>query len=408
MSNSSNNILQSSSQSFVFRTSALSSTCNNLSFDQNKLSIHDYFDNKSNHFIPGIHYISVGSAMLLAKHENEVSQDYCQQYPPFIQDIKNNYPEVNITILLMDSVLEQVPYCITNQLQNYVWNNNEYSNVFVGKLFDNTKQNNVITIYCFNDMVNWLPGEQIKNTINIYNQLLIYQNKIIDNADSLLFFHDFTGRDVSELATIMDNVLKNNRKYVMYDITVRKDAGCYVKLNDDINKPIIIRENKRLEIFNPFNITNTSTFISNLGKEQKNISNMIEQLMLVIKRKIIDWEEHFTLYRQLLSNDAKKNNMEMSILNKEIYKDIKKAYMLYCNSLQKKNLEYCLDLAKNSMFISLRNSLNTLPLDDFTKDQCIISYEEQLLTTNNIFNWGNNINGFLNTLVNESSNAKNQ
>jgi hypothetical protein len=76
----------------------------------NKLSIHDFFNN-NNKLISGIHFISVGCAKLL--EDKQMTENYQQQYPPFIQNIKSTYPDLNIILVLIDPILEELPYCIT-------------------------------------------------------------------------------------------------------------------------------------------------------------------------------------------------------------------------------------------------------------------------------------------------------
>lgn len=287
----------------------------------NKLSIHDFFNN--NKIISGIHFISIGCAKLL--DDNKMSPDYYQQYPPFISDIKNKYSNINITLILIDPIIEELPFCITTQLNEYSWHNDKYYNEYITK----NKTKGSIYIYVFNESVDWMPDEKNKNSINIYNNLITYQNKILENKESLLFFHDFTGRNTADLAEIMDDKLKDNRKYILYDISIRNNEGCYVKLTDNINKPILIIQNDRLEIFNPYNvITNNDTLIQNLRfscitsssngliihsaslfdlrNAQSTLSCMIQQSICHVHNEICLWEDSVILYRQLLSEDAKK------------------------------------------------------------------------------------------------------
>jgi len=344
----------------------------------NKLSLCDFFNNIP--FVSGIHYISVGCA--------ELNPDHTQQYPPFIQQIKKDYPSTSITIILIDPLLQDIPYCITEQLKNYKWSTPKYDNIFIS-------DRNEITIYQFKECVDWLPDEKSINSTNIYTGLLKYQNKIIKDGNSLLFFHDFTGRDTGELAVIMDPTLGDNKKYVMYDISVRQNEGCYIKLDSSDNMPII-RIDNRPEIINPYNIPDVFNAITVLKKEKKNIDSIIKQLIIVIKNKIVEWDTNVSLYRQMLSQDAKINNLNMTILNKECNKDVKDAYVIYQTSLQKEHLDYCINLSRNLIIINLRNILDMMSNNNDEKNKYIQNCELQLSSNQiNLYVWVNEVKDYL-------------
>jgi hypothetical protein len=285
--------------------------------------------------------------------------------------------------------MEELPFCITNQLNMYNWTTPKYDNVFISK----NEVNAEIIVYNFTESVNWLPDEKNINSVNIYEKLLRYQDKII-NDNSLLFFHDFTGRDASELAVIMDSKLGENKKYVMYDISVRQNIGCYVNLDDNI--PIVYLTDK-LEIVNPYNIKDIYSTIHNLKNDLINVHIIIKQLMIVIKNKINEWDSIVSLYRQMLSQDAKTNNLDMTNLNKEFNKEVKDAYVIYQASLQKEHLDYCINLSRNSIIMNLRNILDMLSNNNNEKNIYIQKCELQLSETLNLYTWSNEIKEYLNT-----------
>lgn len=85
----------------------------------------------------------------------------------------------------------------------------------------------------------------------------------------------------------------------------------------------------------------------------------------------------------------------MSILNKEKNKEIKESYLIYCKTLKMDDINYCIHLSKNNIFIQLRSVLNLLCSNDTNNDICVNNFEVELHTTKNIYNWGNNVLQFL-------------
>ncbi len=346
-----------------------------FSNDIKTLHINDYLSNLQEYFIPGIHYMSLGCAFFY-KIKSEFSSGTEQQYPPFLSSYKSNNPNIHITLILIDPVLELQPQCLT-LLNKYEWTNTNYKNVYDCKEYN-------MTIYCFNESVSW---ENESKCINIYSHLINYNDHIIQNK-SLLFVHDFTGRNIHELANMMDIELRNNIKYIMYDITLRRNLGCYFDLNDPCNMPII----HNLEIINPFMIINIKKEI----KEQKN-SILLKQLMSVVNLHVTTWNDlYFPLYRQLTSLLIE-DNQDTKLIPIEIPKcksllELNELFNKYNTTKNKLILNQCIQLSKKIMINELRNVCNMLTIEDVNT---FINKCSNELSTTNTYLWWKNINNYL-------------
>lgn len=213
------------------------------------LNINDFFCNLKKYLIPGIHYISIGCA----NYEN-------LQFPSFLDKKKP------ITLVLIDPLIESVPICLK---KSYDIKNNYYIT-------------DTLRVFWFNESV-----EYEKYLIHFIN----YNNFILQSK-SLLFVHDYSGRPFY-LANLMDNIIgRENMKYIMYDIDLRREKGI-----DVTNVPIIESD---YEIFNPHMYDIIPKNISDDKKKQfKNITEFKLQLLhykyfepyriySVLKNKIIE------------------------------------------------------------------------------------------------------------------------
>jgi hypothetical protein len=417
------------------------------------LSLSNYFNDK---FEEGIHYISIGCATI-----DKGANSKMQQFPPFLQKIKKNEPSIPIFLILIDPILEQIPQCIIqgndinsrefvlpslwDSKKEIKWNNNQYTNVFTS--------DNKIKVLCFNEYVEWNETEharqgvairagaviptqgvairagaiiptqgvairagaviptqgvaiRVGTVIPIYKQLLAYNKKIIESKNSLLFVHDFSGRNMSLLTNKMDLLLKDNLKYIMYDISLRGNEVCY--LNEDVNCEPQIKLNNRLEIVNPFLIKNKDMF--DVIKKQEEIENQSKIIRLQIKKvifkKIDDWYNTiFALYRQMNnlcvdslkeSSDNIINNHINTISNTEILSseslgDIKRIFLKFNEKKDPNILFSCMDLIKIELFIRLRDIIDIFPFGEINKNSIILGYQKELDSYKNIYQWGDKL-----------------
>lgn len=338
------------------------------------LSLNDFFTNLSSHFTAGIHYISVGCAHFDEEVSN-TSPGSEQQYPPFLRQHDN----IHTTLVLIDYALELPPKCLThiNDIEM-----TEYKNVFKSK----NK-----TIYCFQNRVSW-TNEQ--HCTNIYSSLLAYHNYILQ-SESLFFFHDFTGRDIHELADIMDTKLityegniinKTNLKKIMYDITLRQNIGCFVNLNDEHNMPII--DLKKLEIINPFVYHSDSKY-----------PLLPKQRMKVVNLCINDWfETHCVVYRSLVSlfthNNQETKMVALEIPKTTVYKELSVIFDEYLRTKSILTLEQCIDMSKIIIFNELYNLYDILGVQN-TDIQSLMNTHKQKFSTKYVYAWSKDIHNHL-------------
>lgn len=158
-----------------------------------------------------IYYIGVGTA-----EGNWVldSSEINQQYPQFLQ----KYPKMSKTVVLIDERLENPCF-----LHNLLVTRGKYTvlrsdpNIFIlerdGVLF------NLVTIRCNNiirrDTDNYTPESY---------EFLGFMISIAISCNALLFYHDFSGQPVNELASYYDSLNLNNK--IVFSITNRVESGC--------------------------------------------------------------------------------------------------------------------------------------------------------------------------------------
>lgn len=368
-------------------------------------SIKYYFDNI---FVPGVHYIAIGCAALLKEKKIDcVPNSKMQQFPPFLQEIKQKYNDVPMTILLIDPELEPIPVCIVNKdiklhddmcfESSAIWNNKKIlwsrnHNVFYTKN---------VTIYCFNTCVDyWHSMKSSTVHTNIYNNLLDYQQKIIDTK-SLLFMHDYSGRSMIEFAQHMDDKLCHNIKYVMYDITTRtQEISCDIDLTNDIFYPVL---NNDMTIHNPFLLKEQKigNKLDTMNRKIKLLSKIKHQTLASIQVKI-DYFNHniIPFYSQIKTLLADINtNIETRLIfigenmlfeTREL-SECKIKFNEFVKSREIILLQQVLQDIHDFMFVRLGYILDIYIYDQHTKE-CIISDQKYLLhTVDDVYKWRQSI-----------------
>ena len=212
--------------------------------------------------IPTIVYIGVGSEFLPRDREpnlSESSETYSnvkiwepnqnQQFPLFLQNFKLFNPDVQIIILLIDGVIRTKPLIVqeTDRFYSGTWTNDYFPNVF--------ESEQLITVATFKNNIDWhnLSNNPI-NPINMLIQLI----KNIESTNTILFYHEFTGLDVSIVENQVMKKLGNSydRNKVCIDISRGEIGDCFPDFSTPILYPIINKCNNtnQLIYMDPRNI----------------------------------------------------------------------------------------------------------------------------------------------------------
>lgn len=182
-----------------------------------------------------INYIGIGSAArLFEKKIKELPTEQMHQFPGFLSDYHKRNQKIPIRIVLIDEGLENIPYIVQNFFESK-WTKKD-------NIFSNKKENIVVVSIKENINFDYEKRMYAEDTLKLFSIL----NNYVIQTKNLMFVHDFSGNNTSLLAEYFDDEQFNG--YVLYDISMRKDMGCYFDLDNENYWPII--ENGK--IFDPF------------------------------------------------------------------------------------------------------------------------------------------------------------
>jgi len=162
---------------------------------------------------PIVVYTGIGTAASPSLETSQLELANYHQFPPFLQEMKQNIPLMQLYILLIDPRQEDPPYLLTDpRIKNVGGGVHVYSwRVDVG-----TELNN---------------NEYGPSFIDITANLQALNAFAIENHITT-FYHDFTGRPNNLLAEFFDEdpSLKGHYDHIIYGLNARQDLGCYFDL----------------------------------------------------------------------------------------------------------------------------------------------------------------------------------
>lgn len=189
-------------------------------------------------------YVALGSALSPINYRNGgdwyVPPENNQQYPPFIDQVKNYYHDVDTHIILIDPEIENPPYitqCEYLNLDKNQWCVQTYKSKKV--YFNKMAQTTVYTISYSIDFT---------DDIDFFNDL----NMRAINNGWFVVVHDFIGfGSMTHLAFQFDETVKDHLNHIIYCLDLRKDSMCYINLDSNISKFYFISK-KSIRVFNPY------------------------------------------------------------------------------------------------------------------------------------------------------------
>jgi len=224
-------------------------------------------------------YISIGSAACLRdKGVDDIPVKDHQQFPPFMKKIHMEYPDLKITLVLIDPFLTDPPYCVQNQI-----NCDKMSNTFYSS--------NKIDVHYFKEMCTYSDDEYGLDIRPLFGKLIT----MCKNYPVISFIHNFSGH--GSLSVLRDNLLGNNKdlqKKIMFGIDCGQEGGCYIDLLHPTNHPLLEKNNGEYEIFNPLAYPNTN-LVSMYHSIDTNIKKM--QIKMIIDNIYPSFDNTFMVYR---------------------------------------------------------------------------------------------------------------
>ena len=248
-------------------------------------------------------YVGIGTAAGLLNSAGRLEPENYHQFPPFLQDLRNTIPRLNLFLVLIDPQQENPPYLlrdypfIENQPDHFILPEQQMQ-VFVYR-------ENVYTNPYLPDGENDIPG-----VLNITNLLRDLNDFAIKNRASLLY-HDFTGRRNASLAEYFETECPNLDQ-IVYGLSAREDHGCYF----DLTKPSAyfatriespIGERPVVKMFNYYQFTAQA---QQAQEERRKYSPAMQPLIKVQRNQIAQLimnnfkEYYLAILRQLHNEQA--------------------------------------------------------------------------------------------------------
>ena len=193
-------------------------------------------------------YTGVGTAASLNSDRILEPQNY-HQFPPFLQNLKNNIENLHIFIILIDPYQEEPPYMIKDKSVRLLHENiPENAPENTGNLSSNLSASasnlsasasnlsassgcNAMAAMAYRKSVYTDASITLDHGENITAQLRRLNNYAIQNNITTLY-HDFTGRDNKLLAELFDQELGDDLDHIVYGMSARENHGCYFDLTE--------------------------------------------------------------------------------------------------------------------------------------------------------------------------------
>ena len=171
-------------------------------------------------------YTGVGTAASLNSERILEPQNY-HQFPPFLQNLKNNIANLHIFIILIDPYQEEPPYMIKDKGVRLL-----HENINADNLSSNlSASSGCNAMAAYRKSVYTDASITLDHGENITAQLRRLNNYAIQNNITTLY-HDFTGRDNKLLAELFDQELGDDLDHIVYGMSARENHGCYFDLTE--------------------------------------------------------------------------------------------------------------------------------------------------------------------------------
>jgi hypothetical protein len=174
-------------------------------------------------------YVGVGAAAGLSVQNpglgqnpgpvQKLSPEQYQQFPPFLQDVRNKIPNVNLFLLLIDPMQENPP-CVAIDYNLAEDTKDNY------KSEDGRLQAFVYRELVYTD-VDINPAAKAVNMTQNLRDL----NNLAKEKGASLLYHNFTGRNTATLlAEHFDTENLEHLDQIIYSLSAREDHGCFFDL----------------------------------------------------------------------------------------------------------------------------------------------------------------------------------
>jgi hypothetical protein len=169
-------------------------------------------------------YIGVGTAAGMLNAQGILPQEHYHQFPPFLQNLRNEIKNVHLFLLLIDPQQEHPPYVAADYRCKRV------ANVRSVDHFKN--QENNMQVFVWRKQVYTDPDVHHNDQAVNITEMLKELNFFAIKQNATLLYHDFTGRSVALLAEQFENDydLVGHLDHIVYGLSAREDHGCLMNL----------------------------------------------------------------------------------------------------------------------------------------------------------------------------------
>jgi hypothetical protein len=164
-------------------------------------------------------YVGVGAAATFGAERTLPLEQY-QQFPPFLQDMRNLMPKLHMFLLLIDPQHENPPRVATDYALHDAYNSQCHYRNAEGTLHAFVYR---YMVYTEADIHHRDESLDITSTLRELN------NFAKEKQVSLLY-HDFSGRRTGLLAEYFDQENREHLDQIVYGLSAREDHGCYFNL----------------------------------------------------------------------------------------------------------------------------------------------------------------------------------
>jgi len=142
-----------------------------------------------------------------------------QQFPPFLQDVRNKIPKVNFFLLLIDPMQENPP-CVAVDYNLAECEQDHY-----------TSEDGRLQAFVYRELVYTdVDINPAAKAVNMTHHLRDLNNLAKEKGASLLY-HNFTGRNTATLlAEYFDTENLEHLDQIIYSLSAREDHGCFFDL----------------------------------------------------------------------------------------------------------------------------------------------------------------------------------
>jgi hypothetical protein len=251
---------------------------------------------------PVLIYYGVGTAAGLRNADGILEAENYHQFPPFLQNLKNKIPELNIHLVLMDSHQEHPIYM--------------EKDMGLTEITEDLYVSERVTVYVLRKDV-YTQETTDPEALNITHDLVCMNAYAMINNITLIY-HNFTGRSNEKIAELFDQELGEHLDHIVYGFGNRQDLGCYFNLNEmDLPYRVIEPPGSRpmVKFYNIYKyiILKDYTRLLNAAKKYNvHMQELIQTQTVQVKTHILsEFRNHLFHNMRMLKEDDDKKKLKV-------------------------------------------------------------------------------------------------